>query len=830
MTKVKKKFIELLNNNKSSWINLLILSFIALIVKQYCNYITYKNLNYWTEFYINSFFTDAIVVLIILWIVIINQYIKNRIIKIFNNIICLVIFAIFCIDIFTIYFLQSRVSIFQAFQYVNNWSNGFETPVIFILLTIISLRIISTILTRNFQNNSKITRYILRSIFFITWGLTLNFSKPSEINNIITLNVSFIKDILLQNNVYALNEIETNIQEEKEDEKIKTNYEDYIEYRQWEWKDVNIILIFAESLSAIDSANIWWYDNMPYFDKIQKNWITFTNFIANGSTSDTAHISTLYWIIPLINIWIEIPYTWYKLIMSPLPEFLNSQWYKTTFVSTADLSFLNQREFLSWAWFQKIIWEENFIKNKKYTFDAAPDKDLYDRVLEEVINQTWKYFIWLQTISYHKPYNTPGWKTAQSALQYSDEELYRFYKKLEITWFFKSWILIIVWDHRKMESAEDNEKDIFWPNRYVRPVATVIWTWIQPWTINNEIIQHTDFYNSIKKLVWNWSVQIDSTYNDIFTKEANRERGITNSRFFDIKYTVTYKNNTWYRFDNISTLLQDNSDDFQQYMKLYLKYELWINNNENQTNENQTNETNKNQTNSIKLIWHQWTPNITTENSISWFFKAKELWWDWIEFDVSYTKDHENIVAHWEYLYASNCNKQKIWTHTYERIKDNCTLKNWEKYRTLEEMLEMVDWLFDYYFLEIKVYDDALWKEQTEKAIETVKKLNMQDRVIFISYSDAAKKVLNEDPEIIFWRDTFDVNDLDVIWDTNCKYFLAPYDSLTSETINKAKNLWKEVVTYTINDTWTYEKMVDLWVKIILTDEIELLKKDNYNK
>ena len=226
MTKVKKKFIELLNNNKSSWINLLILSFIALIVKQYCNYITYKNLNYWTEFYINSFFTDAIVVLIILWIVIINQYIKNRIIKIFNNIICLVIFAIFCIDIFTIYFLQSRVSIFQAFQYVNNWSNGFETPVIFILLTIISLRIISTILTRNFQNNSKITRYILRSIFFITWGLTLNFSKPSEINNIITLNVSFIKDILLQNNVYALNEIETNIQEEKEDEKIKTNYEE----------------------------------------------------------------------------------------------------------------------------------------------------------------------------------------------------------------------------------------------------------------------------------------------------------------------------------------------------------------------------------------------------------------------------------------------------------------------------------------------------------------------------------------------------------------------------------------------------------------------------
>ena len=55
------------------------------------------------------------------------------------------------------------------------------------------------------------------------------------------------------------------------------------------------------------------------------------------------------------------------------------------------------------TWFQKIIWEEEFEDNKKYTFSAAPDEDLYDRVLKEVESQTWKYFIWLQTISFHKP-------------------------------------------------------------------------------------------------------------------------------------------------------------------------------------------------------------------------------------------------------------------------------------------------------------------------------------------------------------------------------------------------------------------------------------------
>ena len=106
---------------------------------------------------------------------------------------------------------------------------------------------------------------------------------------------------------------------------------------------------------------------------------------------------------------------------------------------------MNQREFLSWAWFQKIIWEEEFSKNKTYTFESAPDGDLYDRVLEEVQSQTWKYFIWLQTISFHKPYNTPMWKTEALALKYSDEELFRFYQWLQKIWFFDDWILVIMW-------------------------------------------------------------------------------------------------------------------------------------------------------------------------------------------------------------------------------------------------------------------------------------------------------------------------------------------------------------------------------------------------
>jgi len=824
MKKIRTKFIEAINKNESSWINLLILSFIALIIKQYCNYITYKNLNYWTGFYINSFFTDAIVVLIILWITILNQYIKNRIVKIFNNILCLIIFTIFCIDIFTIYFLQSRVAIFQAFQYVSNWSNGFATPVIFILLTIISIRIISLILTRNLQNNSKMIRYILISTFLILWGLTLNFSKPSEINNIISLNVSFVKDILLQDNVYALDETETNIQEEVVDEKIKTNYEDYIEYIQWDWKDLNIILVFAESLSAIDSANMWWNNNMPYFDKIQKEWITYTNFIANWKTSDTAHIATLYWIIPLVNIGTnDTTYSWYKLIMEPLPEYLNTQWYQTTFVSAASLDFLEQRDFLNSAWFQKIIWEEEFKNKKKYTFDAAPDKDLYDRVLEEVWNQTWKFFIWLQTISFHTPYNTPNGKTEKSALQYADLELYRFYKKLEKIWYFNNWILIILWDHRKTQPAEEWESTIFWQNRFARSVATVVWSWINTNTINNNIIQHTDFYNSIKKIVWNWKVEIDETYNDVFSDNSNRIRWITSARYDTkkSKYIVSYQWKTWFKFNNISLIDKENNEEIYNYLFAYMNYEF---SNETTNNNKESNEEDKQWNNDTIIIGHQWARNYSTENSLESYLTAKKQWADWIELDISYTKDKENIVAHWEYFYGSNCKNYKINNYDYDRITKNCTLNNWEKYKKLKEMLELVDWLFNYYIIELKVNDESLWIEQTLDAIQTVKELNMEDRVIFISYSDSARKLLKSYPNIIFWWDTYNISDLDFIWENNSKYFLAPYDLLTEESIKKAQELWKQVITYTINDTWNFQKMKDLWVNIILTDEIELLR------
>ncbi|MEI6118156.1 MAG: glycerophosphodiester phosphodiesterase family protein [bacterium] len=95
-----------------------------------------------------------------------------------------------------------------------------------------------------------------------------------------------------------------------------------------------------------------------------------------------------------------------------------------------------------------------------------------------------------------------------------------------------------------------------------------------------------------------------------------------------------------------------------------------------------------------------------------------------IEFDVSYTKDKQNIVMHGENVYSTKCgNHIAVKTHTFDRLEKNCVLANGEPILTLEEMLKGVDGLFDYYFVEIKVYDPKYAEQETLDAIKTVQKL-----------------------------------------------------------------------------------------------------------
>jgi glycerophosphoryl diester phosphodiesterase len=80
-----------------------------------------------------------------------------------------------------------------------------------------------------------------------------------------------------------------------------------------------------------------------------------------------------------------------------------------------------------------------------------------------------------------------------------------------------------------------------------------------------------------------------------------------------------------------------------------------------------------------------------TENSLAGFLLAKKHGADGIEFDVSQTKDKQNIVLHGETTYSTTCgNNTKIRTHDLAWLQEHCPLTNGERLMTLEEMLTQV--------------------------------------------------------------------------------------------------------------------------------------------
>ncbi len=582
----------------------------------------------------------------------------------------------------------------------------------------------------------------------------------------------------------------------------------------WLNKKTNVIVVFAESLSPIDSLRVGGVNNnLPYFDQIQKQGITFTNFITNWCTSDTAHIWLLLWVEPL-KLWSQLwAYSGYKNNTNSLPIFFSKQWYTPLFISAVDLNFLDQRAFLSWIGFTHIIGEESFVDNKKYVFDSAPDLDLYSKTLQTIKKQKQPYFTVLQTISFHKPYNTPYGTKEKEAIRYADKSLYYFYLQLKKSGFFNNGILIIVSDHRKMEALENREKEALGEFWYSKWLATIVGKNITPWTIHTNIVQHTDFFYGLKKQIGKWTITVSKLFNDIFSPVQYRDRWITYCRYFqnNNKYSIVSWIHTWVIFNNFSEIITSHPFIYQ-YISSYISFQQWS-------------WATLSGKHDMVVIAHQWSPLQTPENSLEWFLLAKKHGAQGIEFDVSQTKDKKNVVIHGERMWATTCGKNYIiGNHTLEEIKTKCLLKNGESLMTLEEMLTALKGMFTYYFVEIKVYNTKDAEQQTTDAIQTIQKLGMQDKVIFTSYDKTATYILWSYKNIIAGWDTYNLTELNFLPNMNHQYYLMPQNLIKENTPKEAEDIRKKLVVYTVNTTGDLEKLYHQWVRMVMTDNVPLIK------
>jgi len=184
---------------------------------------------------------------------------------------------------------------------------------------------------------------------------------------------------------------------------------------------------------------------------------------------------------------------------------------------------------------------------------------LYAKAVELMKQQSAPYFLALQTISSHEPYETPDGNWEKITLKYVDKSIYTFYQDLQKAHFFDNGILIILADHRKIDIASDAEKEKYGKTTPSRILWTVVGKWIPKWVIYDTPIQHIDFYYSLKKLVWKNNILTRDKYNDVFTNKENRDWAIRYCRYFlnDNWYVIMKGQKEWYNIESWETYIKE---------------------------------------------------------------------------------------------------------------------------------------------------------------------------------------------------------------------------------------------------------------------------------
>lgn len=577
---------------------------------------------------------------------------------------------------------------------------------------------------------------------------------------------------------------------------------------EWRKEDWNVIVLFIESFSLIDSRLWWVNNNLPAFDDIAQDGLTFTNFISNGCTSDSAHVATLFGAWP----WSSKIVAWghYETFTSDftwLAHFFNALDYETYFVSTASLAFQDQYSFLENAWFENIIGDEAFLWEKTYAFDSAPDAVLYDKILETVRQEDRPFFLSSQTISTHLPYNSPYGQQPDEVWKYANDALADFYAWLKEADFFVDGKLILVSDHRKFDEMTDAERDTRWQWAHGRIVATIVGDGVKPW-VDHGMMQHIDIYHMLKQSYGSWDVYTFAGANDpLYTNSLIpwRDRTIRSCTFVDNQLHVVTPEEQFYVTDRPNhpafTFAASQFLDASEY--------IWAWSLKKDGSNEQL----------IDLVGHRgWS--IGWQNSMKWVRSVAALWVDAIEIDVAMTADGivlltnghtNNMTCKWRW---------KIANLSYELIKDRCQTVDNEPLQKVDQALSKMAGMFDSIFLELKVEEWQNVTQFVEEVVEAIRQTWTQDKVTIVSYDMTARLFASTFDDIDVGLDSYTSDDAFWLEWRVYSHFLTEKSSYTKEQVEYTKSLGKKFVVYTLETKAELEEAIEKGVDMVLVNDI----------
>ncbi len=220
------------------------------------------------------------------------------------------------------------------------------------------------------------------------------------------------------------------------------------------------------------------------------------------------------------------------------------------------------------------------------------------------------------------------------------------------------------------------------------------------------------------------------------------------------------------------------------------------------------------------------------ENTMKAFEMAVEQNADWIELDVQLTSDGIPVIMHDSNLYRITGVNKNIWEVTYNDIKDlDCS--SWfssefagERISTLGEVLDFAK--KEHIKLNIELKPTGYEKDFEKIVIDTINQKNFKNSCVVTSQEYSTLQRIKEYDQEIKTIYVMSIALGDITELTEADGFSVEASFITPRLVSMVHNSGKKIFAWTVNTRENMDKMIEMNVDNIVTDNIALAKAAVY--
>jgi glycerophosphoryl diester phosphodiesterase len=231
---------------------------------------------------------------------------------------------------------------------------------------------------------------------------------------------------------------------------------------------------------------------------------------------------------------------------------------------------------------------------------------------------------------------------------------------------------------------------------------------------------------------------------------------------------------------------------------------------------------------SVDVTAHRGASLYYPENTISSFNGAYELGADYVELDLQQTKDREIVVTHDSNLYRVTGLKKEVNDITYDKLKKLDAGGFFDK-KYKDERIPLLRDVIEFakekgIKLNIELKPTGREVDFEKDVVDIIHEYDFQDSCVVTSQSyETLKKIKKEDEAIktvyVMVIAIGNITKLD-----KADAFSVEAMNVNSELVRRVHNAGKEVYVWTINTEDSVNRMVELGVDNIITDDVTLVK------